>query len=95
MNLIKTDKNLQWRIHLPALKTNYPLLREAIWASTKFDKPSLFIRGERSNYVNDNDIAQIKNTFTHANFISLPTGHWVHAEQQQSFTDVVAYFINA
>lgn len=94
MNLVKTDDNLQWRINLPALKANYPAIRQAVCESAQYDKPCLFIRGERSDYVRDDDVAQIKAHFTKAQFASLPTGHWVHAEQPQAFIEIVAQFLN-
>ena len=59
MNLVKTDGNLQWRINLPALKANYPAIRQAVCESAQYDKPCLFIRGERSDYVRDDDVEQI------------------------------------
>jgi esterase len=94
MNLVKVDDKLHWRINLPALKTNYPAIRQAVCESALYDKPCLFIRGERSDYVRDDDVEQIKAHFTQAQFASLPAGHWVHAEQPQAFIDVVAKFLN-
>ncbi|MGV3581463.1 MAG: alpha/beta fold hydrolase [Methylophilus sp.] len=94
MNLVKVDDQLQWRTNLPALKANYPAIRQAVCESAQYDKLCLFIRGERSDYVHDDDVVQIKNHFTQAQFVSLPTGHWVHAEQPQAFVEVVAQFLN-
>lgn len=94
MNLVKTEDNLQWRINLPALKANYPAIRQAVCESAQYDKPCLFIRGERSDYIRDKDIEKIKAHFTQAQFASLPTGHWVHAEQPQAFIEVVAQFLS-
>jgi esterase len=93
MNLVKSDGGLQWRINLPALKANYPLIRQAVCESAHYDKPCLFIRGERSDYVRDDDIEHIKAHFTQAQFASLPAGHWVHAEQPQAFIGVTAQFL--
>lgn len=93
MNLIKIDNHLQWRINLPALKANCPAIRQAVGQSTHYTKPCLFIRGEHSDYVGDDDVDQIKMHFIHAQFASLPTGHWVHAEQPQAFIEVVARFL--
>lgn len=92
MNLIKSDHALQWRINLPSLKVNYPAMIQAV--SAQYEKPSLFIRGERSHYVQDDDVKQIQTQFSQAQFSSLPTDHWVHAEQPQAFTDVVAQFLS-
>ncbi len=91
INLVKTDNGLQWRINLPALKANYPALQKAI--SAQFNKPSLFIRGERSDYVRDADVEHIKLYFTQAQFASLPTDHWVHAEQPHAFIEIVTRFL--
>lgn len=94
MNLINHNGNLAWRIHLSALKANYPAIRQALNLPIPFDKPSLFIRGERSDYVQDKDVEQIKIHFTQSQFVSLPTGHWVHAEQPQAFIETVAEFLH-
>jgi pimeloyl-ACP methyl ester carboxylesterase len=61
--------------------------------SAQYDKPCLFIRGERSDYVQDDDVEQIKIHFTKAQFASLPTDHWVHVEQPQAFIRVVEQFL--
>ncbi len=93
MNLIKSDDGLQWRINLPAIKVNYPKMQQALDNSIQYDKPSLFIRGIRSDYVRNDDIESIKTRFINAKFASLPTDHWVHAEQPQAFIEVVEHFL--
>lgn len=93
MNLIKSDSGLTWRINLAALKTNYPGLQQAVCENAHYEKPCLFIRGEHSDYVRDKDTGQIKTSFIKAQFTSLPTGHWVHAETPQAFIEVVGSFL--
>lgn len=93
MNLVRGAAHLQWRINLPALKANYPLIRQAVCQLAHYEKPCLFIRGDRSDYVQDEDVKQIKARFTNAQFASLPTGHWVHAEQPHAFIEVLARFL--
>jgi pimeloyl-ACP methyl ester carboxylesterase len=93
MNLIKSDSNLAWRINLAALKTNYPGLQQAVCENAYYEKPCLFIRGEHSDYVQDTDIEQIKTNFINAQFASVPTGHWVHAELPQAFIEAVGSFL--
>lgn len=93
MNLMKSDSSLAWRINLAALKTNYPNLQQAVCENAHYEKPCLFIRGEHSDYVQDVDTEQIKTNFINAQFSSLPTGHWVHAEQPQAFIEVVGDFL--
>lgn len=90
-NLVKNEAHLQWRINLPALKANYATLIAAI--AVHFEQPSLFIRGERSDYVQAIDIAELQRHFTQAEFVSLPTDHWVHAEQPQLFIQALEAFL--
>jgi pimeloyl-ACP methyl ester carboxylesterase len=95
MNLIKSESNLAWRINLAALKTNYADLQQAVCENAHYEKPCLFIRGEHSDYVQDADTENIKTNFINAQFASLPTGHWVHAEQPQAFIEVVSNFLKS
>lgn len=90
-NLVKTGEQLQWRINLPALKGNYANFIAPI--SVHFEKSSLFIRGERSTYVNESDVAEIQSQFPKAEIVSLPTDHWVHAEQPQLFIQTIEKFL--
>ncbi|WP_029148270.1 alpha/beta fold hydrolase [Methylophilus sp. 5] len=90
-NLVKSGAQLQWRINLPALKANYATLIAAI--AVHFDRLSLFIRGERSDYVQERDIAELKQHFPRAEFVTLPTDHWVHAEQPQLFIQAVETYL--
>jgi len=90
-NLVKNEAHLQWRINLPALKTNYATLIAAV--NVHFDQPSLFIRGERSDYVNARDITELQQHFPQAQFVTLPTDHWVHAEQPQLFIQALEAFL--
>lgn len=92
-NLHKVEGQLTWRLNLAALKANDGHFRAALAAH--FDRPCLFIRGERSDYVQDKDVAEIRQSFPQAQFVSLPTGHWVHAEQPQLFTQTVEAFLLA
>lgn len=93
MNLIKAENKLAWRINLAALKHNYPHLLQAVCENVLYEKPSLFIHGERSDYVRSTDIDHIKTHFTNAQFVSLATHHWVHAEQPQAFIALVGDFL--
>lgn len=92
-NLVKTEGQWQWRINLPALQANYAHFQAALPAH--YEKPCLFIRGERSDYVRESDIAGIRQQFPLAEFASLPTDHWVHAEQPQLFIQTIENYLGA
>lgn len=89
MNLAKTDAGLAWRINLAALKSNYPALQATVCQDAQYDAPCLFINGDKSDYIHAADKALIQQCFKQATFVSLPTGHWVHAEAPQAFIQVL------
>ena len=90
-------KNLQrqpqggfkWKLNLPAISENILKIGLPLQYKGTFEKPSLFIRGARSNYVRDSDFGVIKEIFPAASFETLDTGHWVPAEKPKEFVDVV------
>jgi pimeloyl-ACP methyl ester carboxylesterase len=94
MNLVSERENFQWRINLPALKANYPELMAAISEDKTFSMPSLFVYGELSDYVTEQDRQQISRQFTEAKFSGIEkAGHWVQAERPQQFKKVVEEFL--
>ncbi|KAI9225192.1 MAG: Alpha/Beta hydrolase protein [Piptocephalis tieghemiana] len=54
--------------------------------------PALFVRGSRSSYVNDADTREIQTYFPNADFSTMDTGHWVHAEKPVEFLETVCTF---
>lgn len=56
--------------------------------------PVLFIKGEKSDYILDDDKETIKKTFPFADFETIPnSGHWLHAEQPKIFIQKIEDFI--
>ncbi|MFB0926374.1 MAG: alpha/beta hydrolase, partial [Vicingaceae bacterium] len=58
-----------------------------------FDKPTLFIRGKKSNYITENDYKPIASIFPNSSINSIDSGHWVHAEKPQEFLDLLTSFL--
>lgn len=84
----------RWKPNLQALYQNYDGIRAAIETSGHFQGPALFIRGGKSNYVNDEDREMIGQLFPKATVATIPeTGHWVQAEAPGKFTEMVAEFL--
>jgi esterase len=95
-NLISTDDGLAWRVPLQALAYNmpelvgFPDLRDA----GQYGGPTLFVTGDRSDYVRPEHHAEIRRLFPHAQFAMIPNaGHWVHAEAPEQFLEVVGAFL--
>jgi len=90
-------KNLQrnpssgfsWKINLPVIGQKLSNIGLDLQFSGTFEKPTLFVRGSRSNYILDSDRQRIKEVFPKSSLITMETGHWVQAEKPKEFVDVV------
>ena len=55
---------------------------------------SLFLRGEKSNYILESDFEKINDVFTSSTFETIyNAGHWLHAENPNDFYNIVSEFI--
>ncbi len=85
----------QWRIDLASIAKNYDQLTKPIIAAGSYDKPALFVRGGRSDYIAETDQPSIQAIFTRAEFATIATaGHWVHAEASDEFLQILTAFLN-
>lgn len=83
-----------WQMNLAAINRNYARLNEALSGQPPFEKPTLFIRGERSDYIRDEDLASIRKLFPRAELHEIPgAGHWVHADAPEAFLRKVREFL--
>jgi len=91
-NLYWKDNKLAWRMNVDAIQPNIYAVLEEIKQS-ECVLPTLFIRGGASNYILDEDILAIENAFIDCDFVTIPdAGHWVHAEQPETFINAVLSF---
>ncbi|WP_299366766.1 alpha/beta fold hydrolase [Winogradskyella sp.] len=96
-------KNLYWvekgqlglRINLPVLKEHVSEVGEALPAHATFKKETIFLRGDRSEYIGPQDEAIIHRHFSHSEVITIQNaGHWLHAENPKDFYGAVINFIS-
>ena len=94
-NLYWTErKTLSWRLNLKAIIENIDAIFEGISSALTFDKPSLFIRGEESDYVKDTDFIELQRYFTTSELVTIPNaGHWVQADEPELFMSEVKKFL--
>jgi pimeloyl-ACP methyl ester carboxylesterase len=94
-NLYRKDaKTLSLRLNLAVLKENVEEVGAALPAGLKFEKPSLFVKGGKSNYINSEDESLIHLHFPNSKIVEIPgAGHWVHAEKLKEFHEVVGQFL--
>jgi len=84
---------MNWRFNLAAITKNYNEILAAV-PEKKTSVSTLFIRGDKSDYITDKDIPEIEKRFTNYRLKTISnSGHWVHAEQPESFYQDVMEFI--
>ena len=90
----KTKEQLSLKLNLDALKANIENIGEALPEDKSFDGPTIFIKGENSDYITTQDHSAIKKQFPKAVFAEIKNaGHWVHAENMKGFYDEVIRFV--
>jgi esterase len=91
--------NFEWKINLDAIRKNLGNLAAGleplIAGQNSYQHfPVLFIKGEKSPYILEPDIAMIRQLFPLAGLVTIKNaGHWLHAEEPEIFTGIVRKFI--
>ncbi|HEY9045981.1 MAG TPA: alpha/beta fold hydrolase [Ohtaekwangia sp.] len=90
----QTDNGFTWKINLPLITEQLSNIGVDLQYQGNFDKPTLFIRGVRSKYIQDKDWDRIKEVFPQAILETMETGHWVQAEKPQEFVELVMNWLH-
>ncbi len=95
-NVVRTDAGgFRWRIGLEQIAKNQPRLIQAVSSDRRFDKPALFIRGEKSDYLLPEDLPEIQELFPQAFLRTIAgAGHLVHVEQTELLLKAVLEFLS-
>ncbi len=89
----KDNGSFTWKMNLPVLWKHYQDILAAV-TGEPFEKPTLFVRGSRSNYVQDSEWEKAKHLFPNAELVTIEgTGHWVHAEKPKELLEVLREFL--
>ena len=81
-------------MNLEVLKEEVAEVGEPLPSQATFEKDTLFLRGDRSEYIGVEDEAIILNHFPKAKIITISNaGHWLHAENPKDFFDAVMAFV--
>ncbi len=95
-NLKRTDDNkgFAWKLNLSVIKDNIAHIGEGVGKDIQIDKPVLFVRGAKSDYIKKEDEKEIKSIFPAAKIVTIEhAGHWVHAEQPEQLFKEVSDFL--
>ena len=88
------DSNFKWKINLPVIDAQIENVGEGLEDRMASDKPTLFIRGEKSDYISNKDNISIVSFFPNSEIKTVKNaGHWVHAENPEELIQYVEEFI--
>jgi len=95
-NLYRKDEGgFGWRFNLSVLKGDMEKIGAAIVTKTPVEVPTLFMRGDKSDYIKDEDWNGILEIFPHAQLDTIEnSGHWIQAEQPKAFLQSLMNFLN-
>ena len=96
MKNLYRDKNrcFNWRLNIDGLLNTLHEIQGADFLDNSIDIPTLFIKGDRSEYINNDDKELIRDHFNNVMFKTINNaGHWVHAEQDDLFYEEALAFI--
>ncbi len=95
-------KNLYWetkdrlglRANISVLSQKAEAVGEALPSSYLFHGPTLFLKGEKSDYITDEDSSLLKQHFPYTTLETIQNaGHWLHAENPVQFYEITRRFL--
>ncbi len=90
----KSKDKLAFRFNLQSLTEHNSEVGAALTALTHFDGETLFLKGENSNYITEDDKPLIKAHFPNSKIaIVKNAGHWLHAENPTQFYGEIINFL--
>ena len=94
-NLYRKEKNnFGWRLNLEAISNNLQHMLDTIPEESRFAKPTLFVKGELSDYILPEDQELILRHFPQAEIVTIPrASHWVHADAPDEFFRYITDFL--
>lgn len=95
-NVYRVEKDkLGLRINIDVLRDQVAEIGEPLPSYAVFDKDTLFLKGDRSEYIGVGDESIILNHFPKATIETISNaGHWLHAENPKDFFEAVMQFVN-
>jgi esterase len=87
------DGSFSWKMNLRVLWEHYHDILAPV-TGDPFEKPALFVRGSRSNYIKDHEIPRIRALFPDFELHTIEgAGHWVHADKPVELLEAVQAFL--
>jgi pimeloyl-ACP methyl ester carboxylesterase len=95
-NVYRIGKDrLAFRCNVNSLTLNNVEVGEPLPSYTTYDGPALFLKGEHSDYILEEDEALIDEHFPNARIQTVKNaGHWIHSDNPAGFHDEVDRFLH-
>ena len=85
---------LAFRFNLAVFNKKIEEIGKALPENAVFSKPTLFIRGGKSDYILNEDFDNLKKHFPYSSIETIPdAGHWLHAENPKMFCKIASSFL--
>lgn len=89
-----SKERLGFRFNVKVIKDKIANVGIALPPNAYFDGPTLFMSGQKSNYITTPDEDQIALHFPNYDLVEIENaGHWLHAEQAQKFYEELIDFL--
>jgi len=89
----KKEGGYQWKMNLPTIHKSYDAILGQIEIDESYDGQALFVKGENSNYISNEDLPLITEWFPNATLQTVQNaGHWVHAEAPEELHNMLLQF---
>jgi len=90
----KEEGGFDWRFNLPLLTTDMANVGTEVVSAKPVETPVLFMRGDKSDYIKDEDWPGILEIFPNAVLDTIEnSGHWIQAEQPKAFVKSLLHFL--
>ena len=85
---------LAFRFNLAVFNKKIEEIGKPLSENDVFSKPTLFIRGGKSDYILNEDFENLKKHFPDSTIETIPdAGHWLHAENPKLFCKIASSFL--
>ncbi len=89
------DNQFNWKINLDVIENQIENVGEEIPLKKVFDRRCLFVRGQKSNYILDDDLPELAIRFPEYRLKTInQAGHWVHAEKPAEFLEALKSYLD-
>ncbi|MCW8194941.1 alpha/beta fold hydrolase [Proteobacteria bacterium 005FR1] len=89
-----SEGSYRWRLNVPTILDKYEDLRLAVCEHCNFAGPTLFLRGEHSNYIAERNHDEIKAKFPESSIVTIDgASHWLHAEKPDAVARAIIDFL--